>query len=112
MEAHENTGKSAMLHIAEILIHGSDERHPLSQQKILEILKNKCNVTVNRKTVGKNLTRMKETGWPVECRQVMRTMNGKKYRSHWIGIGNIICHMMISIVYLKCFIFHIILRHK
>lgn len=78
MEAHENTGKSAMLHIAEILIHGSDERHPLSQQKILEILKNKCNVTVNRKTVGKNLTRMKETGWPVECRQVMRTMNGKK----------------------------------
>lgn len=75
---NENGCKLAILYIAEILIHGSNAQNPLSQQKILEILKSKYNVTVNRKTIGKNLVRMKETGWPVECREVLRMMNGKE----------------------------------
>lgn len=75
---NENSCKPVILYIAEILIHSSNETNPLSQQNILEILKSKYNVTVNRKTVGKNLVRMKETGWPVACREVIRTMNGKE----------------------------------
>ena len=41
-------------------------------------MEGKYGMAVNRKSVGRNLTRLRDAGLPVFCREVPRMMNGKK----------------------------------
>ena len=66
------------MRIAQILIRESDREHPLTQQEILDYLEEKFGMTVGRKAIGRNLSRLKEAGFPVMCREVSRVVNGKE----------------------------------
>ena len=71
-------GKALLsVRIIQILYRESDEAHPLSQQRILELLDERYGMTVDRKSVRRNLLRLKEAGFPLHCREAARTMNGK-----------------------------------
>lgn len=88
----ESAGKLSIVRIMQILLRESDEDHPMTQQEILTRLEERYGMTVNRKSVGRNLNRLKDAGLPVNCREVTRMMNGKEvplsldwYWDHTIG---------------------------
>lgn len=54
--------KLALLRIVQILHDYSDEKHPLSQEEIANILERDYALTVERKAVGRNLALLKEAG--------------------------------------------------
>lgn len=68
----------SIIRIVQVLLRESDKDHPLSQQEILDYMEGKYGMAVNRKSVGRNLTRLRDAGLPVFCREVPRMMNGKK----------------------------------
>lgn len=70
--------KLLIIHIAQILQRHSNESHPLSQQRILELLETECGMTAERKAVRRNLERLREAGLPLECRKAERVTNGKR----------------------------------
>lgn len=74
----EQGKKLLIVYIIEILRAHSDEAHPLSQQRILEILETEYGMTVDRKSVRRNLLRLQKAGMHVMCREAERVTNGRK----------------------------------
>lgn len=68
----------SIMRIAQVLLRESDRDHPLTQQEILDFMETKYAMTVSRKSIGRNLSRLKEAGLPVVCREVTRVVNGKE----------------------------------
>lgn len=77
-EGNGESSKMSIMRIVQVLIHESDREHPLTQQEILEFLETKYGMTVSRKSVSRNLNRLKEAGLPVMCREVRRVINGRE----------------------------------
>jgi len=77
-ESVENGSKMSIMRIVQVLLRESDKDHPLTQQEILRMLEEKYGMTVSRKSVSRNLNRLKEAGLPVMCREVTRVINGKE----------------------------------
>lgn len=69
--------KISIVRIAQVLFRESDREHPLTQQEILDILEGKYGLVMSRKAIGRNLLRLKESGLPVQSREVARVVNGK-----------------------------------
>lgn len=61
--------KLALLRIYEILKEHSDFDHPLLQEEIVSRLKNEYGIDVDRKTVGRNLSLLKEAGIEIESKR-------------------------------------------
>lgn len=74
----ETSSKLSIVRIIQVLLRESDKDHPLTQQEILTSLESKYGMAVNRKSIGRNLARLKEAGLPVKCREVSRMVNGKE----------------------------------
>lgn len=68
--------KISIVYIMQILQRESDRDHPLSQQNIIEILKDQYNLSMERKSVRRNLEFLKEAGFPVVCREADRMIQG------------------------------------
>ena len=62
----------SIMRIAQVLLRESDRDHPLTQQEILDFMETKYAMTVSRKSIGRNLSRLKEAGLPVVCREIGR----------------------------------------
>lgn len=77
-EGNSEGSKMSIMRIVQVLIRESDREHPLTQQEILELLEKEYGMTVSRKSVSRNLNRLKEAGLPVMCREVRRIINGKE----------------------------------
>lgn len=73
----EKGSKLSIVRIIQVLLRESDKEHPLTQQEILEYLETRYGMVVNRKSIGRNLARLREAGLPVKCREVSRRVNGK-----------------------------------
>lgn len=69
--------KISIVRIAQVLFRESDRDHPLTRQEIKEILKGKYGLVMSLKAIGRNLVRLKESGLPVQSREVSRMVNGK-----------------------------------
>ena len=68
--AKEEKGKKiSILYILRILKEFSDEKHPLSQKQIIELLDSKYGQAINRKSVKRDLEKLKDAGFPT-VRQV------------------------------------------
>ncbi len=81
MEIKKAKGKERKLlivYIIQILRIHSDEIHPLSQQNILDLLASEYGMTVDRKSVRRNLLRLQNAGLPVFCRKAERYTKGRK----------------------------------
>lgn len=77
-EKSDRGSKMSIMRIAQVLLRESDRDHPLTQQEILDFMETKYAMTVSRKSIGRNLSRLKEAGLPVVCREVTRVVNGKE----------------------------------
>lgn len=77
-ERSDTGSKMSIMRIVQVLLRESDREHPLTQQEILDFMEKKYGMTVNRKSIGRNLNRLKEAGLPVMCREVTRVVNGKE----------------------------------
>lgn len=77
-EKSDSGSKMSIMRIAQVLLRESDRDHPLTQQEILDFMETKYAMTVSRKSIGRNLSRLKEAGLPVVCREVTRVVNGKE----------------------------------
>lgn len=77
-ERSDRGSKMSIMRIAQVLFRESDRDHPLTQQEILDFMEAEYGMTVNRKSIGRNLSRLKDAGLPVVCREVMRVVNGKE----------------------------------
>ena len=66
------------MRIVQVLLKESDRDHPLTQQEILECMEKKYGMLVSRKSIGRNLSRLREAGLPVVSREVTRVVNGKE----------------------------------
>ena len=78
MAVSETGSKLSIIRIVQVLLRESDKDHPLSQQDILRLMESKYGMVVSRKSVSRNLLRLKEAGLPVMCREVPRMVNGKE----------------------------------
>ncbi len=67
-----------IVYILQILRETSDAAHPLSQQRILELLAERYGMTAERKAVRRNLLRLQEAGFPLHCRETQRVTKGKR----------------------------------
>lgn len=54
--------KSALLRMLQIFGEYSDEQHPLKQTDIIDLLKEKYNIEIERKAIGRNMALLKEAG--------------------------------------------------
>lgn len=77
-ERSETGSKMSIMRIVQVLLRESDREHPLTQQEILDFMEKKYGMTVSRKSISRNLNRLKEAGLPVMCREVARVVNGKE----------------------------------
>ena len=64
--------KLLVLYILDILQKYTDEEHRLSQKEIMEILRKEYEMTVDRKTIRRNLLNLMEYDCEIECREVFR----------------------------------------
>ena len=62
----ENKTKYRIVYLYQLLVENSDESHPLSTVEIIDLLKTKHDIDVNRNTLGKDLEVMKQGGLPIE----------------------------------------------
>ena len=69
--------KQIIINILDILKRYTDENHRLSQKEIAEILKNEYNMTVDRKSVKRNLSNLLEFGYPIEYSESIRMVPNK-----------------------------------
>lgn len=104
MEKKEPGKKLLIIYIVEILRRFSDEDHPLSQQRILELLDSEYQMEVDRKSIRRNLLRLRDAGMPIFCREAERVTNGKKeaisldwYWKHILSSGDV--HMLLDVLY-------------
>ena len=58
--------KLALIRIFQILHECSDADHPLTQEEIAEILKRDYGIEVERKSIGRNISLLKEAGYDIE----------------------------------------------
>ena len=77
-ERSDTGSKMSIMRIVQVLLRESDREHPLTQQEILDFMEKKYGMTVSRKSISRNLNRLKEAGLPVMCREVARVVNGKE----------------------------------
>ncbi len=70
--------KQIIINILDILKRYTDENHRLSQKEIAEILKNEYNMTVDRKSVKRNLSNLLEFGYPIEYSESIRMVPNKE----------------------------------
>lgn len=77
-ESVDRGSKMSIMRIVQVLLRESDREHPLTQQEILDFMEKKYGMTVSRRSIGRNLNRLKEAGLPVVCREVTRVVNGKE----------------------------------
>ena len=70
--------KLSIIYILKILRNWSDEDHPLSQQNILEKLKEEYGMTIDRKAVKRNLVNLQKAGYPVNSRETNRLTKGRQ----------------------------------
>lgn len=76
--AKEEKGKKiSILYILRILKEFSDEKHPLSQKQIIELLDSKYGQAINRKSVKRDLEKLKDAGFPITSREVSREVKGR-----------------------------------
>ncbi|MCR5352724.1 MAG: WYL domain-containing protein [Clostridiales bacterium] len=64
--------KLVIMNILDILRRYSDENHRLSQRDIVEILHNEYDMTVERKTVKRNILNLMECGYDIEYSESVR----------------------------------------
>lgn len=69
--------KQIIINILDILKRYTDENHRLSQKEIADILKNEYNMTVDRKSVKRNLSNLLEIGYPIEYSESVRMILNK-----------------------------------
>lgn len=74
----EQGKKLLIVYIIQILRIHSDEAHPLSQQRILDLLQSEYGMTVDRKSVRRNLLRLQQADLPVFFREAERYTHGRK----------------------------------
>ncbi len=70
--------KQVIINILDILRRYSDEDHRLSQKDIAEILKKEYNMTVERKTVRRNILNLMDCGYEIEYCEYVRTVQNSK----------------------------------
>lgn len=104
MEQKEAGKKLLIVYIVEILRRFSDEDHPLSQQRILELLSVEYGMDVDRKSIRRNLVRLQGAGMPILCREAERITNGKKesisldwYWKHILSSSDV--HVLLDVLY-------------
>ena len=62
--------KMALLRILQILQENTDEKHPITQEKILRILDHEYGIVLERKAISRNLSLLKDSGFEiVSCRE-------------------------------------------
>jgi predicted DNA-binding transcriptional regulator YafY len=70
----EPVKKLMILNILDILRRYSDENHTLSQKDIVDILQDKYYMTVERKSIRRNLLNLMEYGYKIEYKEYVRTV--------------------------------------
>ncbi len=70
--------KDTILYILQILEENTDEEHTLSQKEIMDILKKEQGITVDRKTIKRNLQDLIEAGYDVNYEEKPRKIKNKK----------------------------------
>lgn len=70
--------KNTIINILDILKKYTDEDHRLSQKEIAEILRNEYNMTIDRKSVKRNLSNLLEFGYPIEYSESVRMVSNPK----------------------------------
>ena len=58
--------KLALIRIYQILQRYSDEKHPMTQEKIAEFLEREYGIEIERKAIGRNVSLLKEAGYEIE----------------------------------------------
>ena len=61
--------KLALIRIYQILQRYSDEKHPMTQEKIAEFLKREYGLEIERKAIGRNISLLKEAGVEIETKR-------------------------------------------
>lgn len=84
MNGTKQTKKMLIMDILEILKKYTDEDHRLSQKDICEILKNEYSMSVDRKSVKRNISKLLEEGYDIEYSESIRMIkvkdkNGDEY---------------------------------
>lgn len=67
-----------IMNILDILKRYTDEDHRLSQKEIVDILKNEYDMTVDRKSVKRNLMNLIDSGYNIEYSETIRMMPNSK----------------------------------
>lgn len=58
--------QTLIFRLYQVLSGYSDADHPLTQQKIIDILSNEYDLVVERKAIGRNVSYLKEMGFEIE----------------------------------------------
>ena len=61
--------KSALIRILQIFEKYSDFNHPLKQNDIIEILERDYGIIVERKSISRNISLLKELGYEIESKR-------------------------------------------
>ena len=69
--------KMIIINILDILKRYTDENHRLSQKQIADILKKEYNVTVERKTIKRNIMNLIDFGYEIEYTETVRFIKNK-----------------------------------
>lgn len=69
--------KMLIINILDILRKYTDETHRLSQKEIVDILKTEYNMTVDRKSVKRNLMNLMDFGYEIEYNETVRMIPNK-----------------------------------
>lgn len=69
--------KMIIINILDILKRYTDENHRLSQKQIADILKKEYNVTVERKTIKRNIMNLIDFGYEIEYTETVRYIKNK-----------------------------------
>ena len=81
--------KLALLRILDILKKNSDFEHPLKQEEIITFLENDYGISVERKTVARNISLLREAGYEIES-----TNNGVYFNDQLIDDSEL--HLIID----------------
>ena len=91
--------KQITLAIYEIMCHESDEEHPISRHKILELLEKRYNLEITRQTLKKHFNLLAEHGIEVEYDSIKKAyyLNSREFEKSEI-------HLLCNAVYSSHFI--------
>ena len=70
--------RTMIMCILDILRRYSDENHRLSQKEIVEILQNEYDMTVERKSIRRNILNLIECGYEIEYSESVRMVPNRK----------------------------------